>query len=355
MERSNSYDRCIYTSPAGLCLGQSPLHPNEHYLPAGLGSFKDDIHLRNFICYECQGRFSKFETVFLQNSSEAFFRKILGFRGRRKHKDKNIFVEPTLGLPPLTVKGLHPTLQHEVLWEMTSQGKALLMRQLVFKKNDGSLEHVPIRLGRLSQDLARFGEEWKSWQLLACFAGVDEESEVQAIFGSQMDGMKTAPTDVPEQVELQGEMRAQITLPYVQAISKIALHFVLARFQFTGFEPEFEDLKRFIYLGIGENPARPVEEPLLPQLIPDEARLRHWSHILTAELNSESLVARMQFFVGPSLKPFTWRVDLGENPSRALSHLAKGFCFFYYESPDQSGYIGGIEKLRLGPKMLASH
>jgi hypothetical protein len=63
----------------------------------------------------------------------------------------------------------------------------------------------------------------------------------------------------------------------------------------------------------------------------------------------------MQFFVGPSLKPFTWRVDLGKNPSRALSHLAKGFCFFYYESPDQSGYIGGIEKLRLGPKMLASH
>jgi hypothetical protein len=318
-----------------------------------LGSFKDDIHLRDFICYECQGRFSKFETVFLQNSAEAFFRNILGLRGRKKHKKKNIFVEPTLGLPPLTVKGLHPTLQHEVLWEMNSQGEAFLMKQMVFKKKDGNLEQVPIRRGRLAQDLSRFGEEWKSWQVLACFAGEDEESEVQVIFGSQMDEMKTAPIDIREQAELQGEMRAQITLPYVQAISKIAFHFVLARFHFTGFEPEFENLKRFIYLGIGENPARPVEETLLPQLIPHEARLRHWSHILTAELNRKSLVARMQFFAGPSLKPFTWRVDLGKNPSLVLSEVAQGFCFFYYESRDDSGYVGGIHQLRLGPKMIA--
>jgi len=49
VDKNNSYDRCVYTAPAGLCPGTSPLHPKEHYLPAGLGNFKDDIRLRNFI------------------------------------------------------------------------------------------------------------------------------------------------------------------------------------------------------------------------------------------------------------------------------------------------------------------
>jgi hypothetical protein len=134
MERTNNSTRCVYTMPSGLCQGQSPLHPKEHYLPAGFGNFKDDVRLKNFICYECQNRFSKFETVFLQNSTEAFFRNILGFSGRKSHKGKNIFVDPTFGLPPVTVKGLHPAFQQELLWHMTSPNEAFLIHQLVFKK-----------------------------------------------------------------------------------------------------------------------------------------------------------------------------------------------------------------------------
>ena len=40
--------------------------------------------------------------------------------------------------------------------------------------------------------------------------------------------------EVPDKVELEGEMKSQISLPYVQALSKIAFHFVLAHFHFTG-------------------------------------------------------------------------------------------------------------------------
>jgi len=61
--------------------------------------------------------------------------------------------------------------------------------------------------------------------------------------------------DVQPRYEIEGEMRAQITLPYIQAICKIAFHFVLARFHFTGFEPEFDALKRYIYSGIGSQRA----------------------------------------------------------------------------------------------------
>jgi hypothetical protein len=353
VEKTNTYDRCVYTAPGGLCPGTSPLHPKEHYLPAGLGNFKDDIRLRNFICYDCQRRFSKFEEVFLRNSGEAFFRKILGVQGRKGHQSKNIFVEPTQGLAPLTVKGVYPGMPHELLWEMKSEGEAAPLDQLVFKKPDGALVHIPLRAGKLAQDLSRFGEEWKSWQLVACFAKDEHEAELQALLGPALEGMAAAPADSPETVELEGEAKAQITLPYVQSISKIAFHFVLAHFHFTGFEPEFHDLKRFIYSGAGTNRARIVEEVLLPQLVPERARLLQWSHILTAEFNRDGFFSRMQFFAGPRLKPFVWRVDLGANPSRVVPELAVGRRFFYYDRPDASGYSGGIEELRLGPKMTA--
>jgi hypothetical protein len=227
------------------------------------------------------------------------------------------------------------------------------MHQLVFKKPDGTLEHVPIREGKLLQDLSRFGDAWKHWELLVCIACSSQEAELQAALGPALKSMGEAPINAPENAELEGEMKAQISLPYVQAMSKIAFHFVLAHFHFTGFEPEFDDLKRFIYFGTGASRARIVEEVILPQLVPEEARLRQWSHILTAEFNSDGFFSRMQFFAGPRLKPFVWRVDLGANPSRVLPEMALGLRFFYYEQPDPSGYSGGIEKLSLGPKMLA--
>ena len=90
-------------------------------------------------------------------------------------------------------------------------------------------------------------------------------------------------------------MKAQISLPYLQAISKIAFHFVLAHFHFTGFESEFEDLKRFIYSGTGASRAQIVEEVILPQLRPEEARLRQWSHILTAEFNPDGFFSDAVF------------------------------------------------------------
>jgi hypothetical protein len=61
----------------------------------------------------------------------------------------------------------------------------------------------------------------------------------------------------------------------------------------------------------------------------------------------------MQFFAGPRLKPYVWRVHLGGNPSRVLPEMALGFRFFYYDRPEPSGYAGGIEELKLGPKMTA--
>jgi hypothetical protein len=351
MDRLNTSDRCVYTSPEGLCSGRSPLHPNEHYLPRGLGNFKDDIHLNNFICYECQERFSKYEAVFLQNSPEAFYRRILGYEGRSSHARKNIYADPTHGIPPLTVKGFHPTFQHDLLLEMTSQDQGAWMHQVVLKKEDGSLELQPIRRGKLLKDLSRFGEEWRQWKIVGCISGADEEEELQAIFGPEMDTMRDMPMESQGGAEPTARMLVEITLPYIQAISKIAFHFVLARFHFTGFESEFNEIKHFVYHGTGESRLRTVDEPLLLEMIPEEARLRQWSHILTAEFNRQRFISRIQFFAGPRQKPPVLQVDLGKSPSRIVEEMSKGFRYFRYSRPDASGYDGAIEQLTIGPRI----
>jgi hypothetical protein len=86
---------CVYTTPAGLCDGKAPLSPNEHYLPRALGNFQGDERLVDRICNNCQRVCSRLEDVFAHNSPEAFFREMVGRVGRKNHKGKNIFYEPT--------------------------------------------------------------------------------------------------------------------------------------------------------------------------------------------------------------------------------------------------------------------
>jgi hypothetical protein len=44
---------CVYTTPPGLCDGDTALSPNEHYLPRALGNFQDNEPLVNRICDGC--------------------------------------------------------------------------------------------------------------------------------------------------------------------------------------------------------------------------------------------------------------------------------------------------------------
>ncbi len=253
----------------------------------------------------------------------------------------------------MTVKGLHPSLPYEVLWHPLSQDNAYPMNQLIFRKSDSSLVHVPIRDGSIKTDLERFGTEWRHWQLLTCISGDAQEAELQKVLGSTLAALKDAPIEPPVGGEFAGRMDAIISLPYLQAISKIAMHFVLARFDVSGFEEEFDEVKRFIYSGVGTPPAKIVEDIILPELIPEEARMRQWCHVLTAERNQDGFYSRSQFFVGPRLKPFVWRVYLGTDSANANSPEAKGFRFCYFDAADASGYVGEVIEMGLGPKMLA--
>jgi len=346
------HTKCIYTTPSGLCPGTSPLHPKEHYLPAGLGNFRNNVNLKNYICFDCQKRFSQHEAVFLQNGTEAFFRFYTGVKGRKKHRIKNIFAEPTHGLPPLMVSGLHPALGIDILWEMTSACQAVPLNQVVFRKADGTHVKIPLRSGKMKSAIDREGADWQEWELVFSNVADKDAEEYQAAFGTKSGGMSTVSLEDASGKEMQGEMKAQITLPYVQAIAKIAFHFILAHFHFSGLEPEFDGLKKFIYHGTGNIPARIADEPFMLQLLPENAMPTKWCHFLTAQIADSRFTCRMQFFAGPELKPFVWRVDLGPNPSRIVTAMSKGIALVYYDQPDQSGYAGEVVELQQGPKMM---
>jgi len=328
---------CVYTVPSGLCDGKAALSKHEHYLPRALGNFKGDERLVDRICDSCQARFAKFEDVFAHNSPEAFFREMVGRVGRKKHRGKNIFYEPTLGIAPLTVLGKFPGHDFEILWEPVSSEGWAPLSQLVFIAKDGKTFHLPFRQGAMNAEKIRTLLEERGVsadQIVAISNRADEAAGMKELT-NELAPKGREKDDVPplvNGVQIEGEMRAAISAEYLRAITKIAFHFVLQHFtQFSGLEPEFNDVKRFIYNGAADRRiVEPLREPFVREL-QQGARMKRWGHLLSAEASEQGIEARMQFFAGPPVQPIVWRVLIGKNPSKIIYKQSVGRAFFYFD------------------------
>ena len=332
---------CVYTSPTGLCNGTADLNAREHYLPRALGNFKGDVRLVDRICNDCQRVCRDLEDVFAHNSPEAFFREMIGRVGRKNREGKNIFYEPTFGIPPLAILGKHPGHDFEILWELVpdpadpSQRKCTPVSQLVFISNDGKSVRLPFRPGRWTPDKIReilHDKGVNSDHIVAVGNSEADHSELKALtdaLAPQGQERDVAPLEDGAQIE--GEMTAEISERYVRAIAKIAFHFFLRYFPtFTGLEPEFDDIKNFIYRGAATRQiVKTVDEPFLGPLRDPRARVRKWCHLLTAESGPNGVEARIQFFVGPEVRPLVWSVAISTNPS--AHNQATGYGFVYFD------------------------
>jgi len=332
---------CVYTTPAGLCDGKAGLSANEHYLPRALGNFKNNEPLAGRICNSCQKVCSQLEDVFAHNSPEAFFREMIGRVGRKTHKGKNIFYEPTFGIPPLAVWGKHPGHDFEILWELVDDPanpeghRCTPLSQLVFIRRDGKSLSLPFRPGRWTVEKIReiLKEKGVAGDQIVAVGNTDEEhAEMKALTDVLAPAGKER--DVPPLVhgaDIDGEMKAEISEKYVRAIAKIGFHFVLKYFpHFSGLEPEFDDIKRFIYKGAaGRQVVRRVEAPFLRDLQQPGARLNKWCHLLSGESNQNGIEARIQFFAGPEAQPLVWSVLISTKPSE--HEQATGYAFVYFD------------------------
>ena len=99
------------------------------------------------------------------------------------------------------------------------------------------------------------------------YDGEDEENEIQSVCAEFLKGKISEPMLPSTGQNLEGEMLAAITVPYLRALAKIAFHFVLAHFEFSGLEPQFNDIKRFIFTGRQPRTIRAGDTLILPRVI----------------------------------------------------------------------------------------
>jgi hypothetical protein len=110
------------------------------------------------------------------------------------------------------------------------------MKQLVFRDEENKDIHLPFIPGQLAADFQRFRNEHRG-KLLRLItyvydtANLAEEAEIERVACDFLKGTRSEPM-IPEGGEIQAEMRAALSLPYLWAIAKIGFHFLLAHFPF---------------------------------------------------------------------------------------------------------------------------
>jgi hypothetical protein len=320
-------------------------------LPRSLGNFHGDERLGDRICDSCQARCARLEDVFAHNSAEAFFREMVGRVGRKNRQGKNIFYEPTMGIPPLAVLGKAPGQDFETLWELVAEGKCQPMSQLVFISKNGSSWQLAFRRGVFTGERIRelLRERGIEINQIVAISNSDEEAQEMKVLTDQLapGGKESHLQPVKDGAQMEGEMKAPISAQYLRAIAKIAFHFFLQHFnQFSGLEPEFDDIKRYIYLGESNRKiVEPLREPFVRELQMG-GRMNRWGHLLSAECTEQGVEARMQFFAGPRVQPIVWRVVIGKNPARIIYKQAVGYGYLYFD--DVGGEYHG-ERVNLTP------
>src|SRR5262249_15720299 len=153
------------------------------------------------------------EEVFMHHGPEAFFRHMIGVKGRKKHRRKNIFYERTAGMAPLTVIAKQPGEDFSVLWEMDGISEGRQMNQLVFKDAENSDIHLIYRPGQLARDFERFRGEHRGKEMRLITYVYDhtvpaEEQEIEQVCVDFLKGTRSEPT-IPEGGQnIEAEMRA---------------------------------------------------------------------------------------------------------------------------------------------------
>ncbi len=274
---------------------------------------------------------------------------MLGRVGRNRHKKKNIFYEPTSGIAPLTVRGTLPNDEFELLWEVVDEFNMQPIKQIVLKDASNRCFQIPFRRGVLTKMLIdslvrreKLGKIVTVMYTSHDKADLEEMEELCADYATEGRTFERPFPDAGGQVK--GQMLVELSKPYLRAIAKIGLHYVLQYFpKYTGLEPEFDDIKRFIYSGVGRDHdfVRVTPEQFILEFRKGY-RLRNWGHLLTAQNDHRSIEARMQFFAGPSVTPLVWRVLVGRDPSRIYYPEQKGSMFRYFDR-----FIDGYEGERV--------
>ena len=336
---------CIYCDEREATSG-------EHYMPRCMGKFRNFEQLIDKLCLECNRKIGLLDEQFCRCSPEGFFRIILGIKGRKYHEQINPFYRGSAGSSPIIVETEHFTLNCKIYCEVEGGRNAFPARQIIFLDRHGNYRSLLIT--EKIQNNEHLLSELKDKNLVdaefvECWFAPGEEEWIERLckdFDAKVDYRKA------KQYGDMGERKLVATFTvnnnYFRAVAKIAFHYFLKCLtQFTGFEKEFDGIKEFIFKGgESEHWIKQIEGSFIVGLEPNISTDKY-GHLLAVDKNENDIRAKIQFFVGPGIKPHRYyEIFIGKNPERIIYNQGIGHQFVYFDETDENGYDGRMDPLR---------
>ena len=347
----NNSAKCIY------CLSSGPF-ADEHALPAGFGEFEGFPLLVDRVCGACNGDFSQLEEQLLRSGPEALLRTVHRVPGRSFHRKRNPFQEGSAGAPPIEIEEMHPKLGIPVLWEIDPGGKTVTpLRQVVAVDVGGNAK--PLRVPRtmrtsaeLQVAIARLG--LGTLREVHYFAGPDEVFVADLVRGLGGSCVASPPLDSGMLDKVSA--RIVVTNRYFRAVAKCGFHYLLAAVpNVHGSEAGFSRVRQYIKEGLdGLAVVTQERKPLVVGKLGNDLhsmatiRPQATGHILTAEWHDGRVIARIQYFLGPTLDPPVFRIPLAESGTPLHGNGGVGH-FFAYHDQKRGRFAGCAESLDLIP------
>jgi hypothetical protein len=142
---------------------------------------------------------------------------------------------------------------------------------------------------------------------------------------------------------------------YFRAIAKIGfLYFLLHSGRFSGLEPEFNAVRRFVRYGEGDN-QHFVTKGHGPLAYDPSGRDRppYYGHVLRTDISREQIAVRVQLFIGHDYVPDWYSVTLSrERHSLYLPSEEFGHYYRYLEPEERAQHDGVTESLTVAKTIL---
>jgi hypothetical protein len=133
----------------------------------------------------------------------------------------------------------------------------------------------------------------------------------------------------------------EVTDKYFRAIAKIGFHYLLKHLHFRGDEEIFSGIPNFIMNGGDITkyvtwPKKQILEDVKAGWVPV-----NYCHILIARATQKKIWAYVQFFLGPDMIPYVYKIHIANNPTKLDYSLFAGhqFCL------DSNGGRGTMKDL----------
>ena len=331
---------CVYCGSSDLS--------DEHWFPRAFGVFKGYELLKDRVCTSCNGKTKLAEQALARYGMTGLYRLKLGIQGRkRKKEESSSFYKGLKGIPPIKLLIWSPGHECEVLAEIVDAGKLCYARQILARQ-DGKL--VPILIPDTVRDRSEFEKLLKGKGLL------DAVPVWLIAHGDEFEMLKEFASVFPNRPEKEPHLETPdatkeepVTIQFVidelqvRAVCKIAFHYFLKFWGclYTGAEEEFAPIRRFIMGELPETDWRRFATHTKDGMQVMGGVPAGYGHLFALGRDERQIQARLMFFVGPDVRPWTWRVNLGRPPGKIISTDLIGHYLRYFEKPETQ-YHGEI-------------